>query len=404
MQKLDAMITVEEASKIVLEHRLTLSTEDCPIEEAIGRVLMEDLHADRDFPPYNRVAMDGIGIHFDAFANGQRVFPIQGVSAAGDPQMTLQNPEHCVEIMTGAVLAEGADTIIRYEDLTVENGSATINIDNITKGQNIHWKGLDRKAGTLVVPKGMKLSSPEIGVAATVGKRMIKVAKMPSAIIISSGDELVEIDEKPLPHQIRKSNVYRLQATLKSWGIQADTAHLIDDEAKIVERLKTIVEEYDVIIMSGGVSKGKFDFIPSALAKLGVEKLFHKIKQRPGKPFWFGKAPNGCMVFALPGNPVSSFMCTNRYFKPWLNASLGLEPYPYAFAKLAEDVHFKPDLTYFMQAKVSYQADAQIAVHPVHGHGSGDLANLVDADVFVELPKGKDLYKAGEIFRILPYR
>ena len=152
------------------------------------------------------------------------------------------------------------------------------------------------------------------------------------------------------------------------------------------------------------LSKGKFDFVPAALKKLGVEKLFHKIQQRPGKPFWFGKAPNGSIVFALPGNPVSSFMCTHRYFKPWLNASLGLPPMPYPFAVLAEDVHFKPDLSYFMQAKLEYGADGMLYVHPIHGHGSGDLANLVDADVFVELPRGKDVYAKGEIYRILFFR
>lgn len=398
------MITVEEATKIVLENTIPFPIISVPVEEAIGRILMEDLVADRDFPPYNRVAMDGIAIAFAAFEKGQRSFPIESVGAAGAPQLQLETPKNCVEIMTGAVLPDGADTVIRYEDVEIENGIATIQIDNIQAKQNIHTKGLDRKAGETVVHKGKIISAAEIGVAATVGKAELKVLGYPKAIIISSGDELVEISETPLPHQIRKSNVHRLRATFKQWGLKADIAHLIDDEAQIYQELKKIITDYQIVVMSGGVSKGKFDFIPKILDQLGVKKLFHKVRQRPGKPFWFGKVPNGSIVFALPGNPVSSFMCTHRYIRPWLKACLGLPPLDRPYAILQEGVRFKPELTYQMQVRLEFAPSGQLLAFPIHGHGSGDLANLSDADAFMELPRERSEFRAGEVFPVLGYR
>lgn len=398
------MITVDDATRILLEHTITIPDTIVPLEAALGRLLREDLIADRDFPPFDRVTMDGIAIRHDAFAAGRRNFLIETIGAAGAPQTKLNDPEGCIEIMTGAILPEGTDTVIRYEDVTIADGRATVNIDDIKPRQNVHRRGIDRLRGSVVVPAGRILSAPELGVAATVGKHQLRVAQFPPAIIISSGDELVDVQDTPLPHQIRKSNEQRLRATLQSWGIPADTAHLLDEPVSIRQRLGEYLERYDIIIMSGGVSEGKFDYMPQALDALGVRKVFHKIRQRPGKPFWFGVSPRGARVFALPGNPVSSFMCTLRYVRPWMEASLGLPPRPRPHAVLAADIHFTPDLTYFAQVRLEYTSDGRLLAHPVEGHGSGDLANLVDADAFIELPRGKDLYKAGEVFGVWGWR
>ena len=398
------MISVQEATQIVLDHAIETPNISVPLFDAIGKVLRESLIADRDFPPYNRVTMDGIAIQHQAFKDGRRSFPVVGVAAAGAPQQTLENVEHCLEVMTGSILPAGTDVVIRYEDVEMKDNVATIIIDTLKYRQNIHEQGEDRRQGSLIVAPPLRLSSAEIGVAATIGKPELEVAHIPKAIIISTGDELVEVSEQPQAHQIRRSNVHRLRATLRSWGVETDTAHLIDDEAVILQKLEHILEEYQIVLMSGGVSKGKFDFIPNALDKLGVKKLFHRIKQRPGKPFWFGKAPGGSIIFALPGNPVSSFMCTHKYFYPWLQASLGLaQPKP-AYAILDKDVTFRPDLTYFVQVKTRFDQNGTILATPVEGHGSGDLANLVDADAFMELPRGKDLFQKGEIYPLLIYR
>lgn len=398
------MINVEEAIQIIQTTVEDFGTEDISLEEAAGRVLREDLYADRDFPPFNRVTMDGIALRRESFVAGRRSFPVVGIAAAGAPQQALTDPDSCLEVMTGAPLPIGADAVVRYEDLRLENGTATVVLDEIKPRQNIHRQGEDRLKGARVVPRGRRLSPAEIGVAATVGKATIRVSRLPKTMIISTGDELVEVKEPPLPHQIRRSNVHRLKATLGALGIPVQTHHLPDDMDRILPQLKRILAEYEVILLSGGVSKGKFDYLPEAFGKLGVRKLFHRIAQRPGKPFWFGRTDNGTIVFALPGNPISSFLCTHRYFLPWLDACLSLPPAPVRRAVLQEDVHFKPDLARFLEVKLDYDDHGRTLATPVPGSGSGDLANLVDADAFLELPRGRDLYKRGEVFPLIFYR
>jgi molybdopterin molybdotransferase len=223
-------------------------------------------------------------------------------------------------------------------------------------------------------------------------------------MVISTGDELVDIHETPEPHQIRKSNVFRLKSELQKQGIIADTLHLNDNLQEIKEALSTVLENYDVMMLSGGVSKGKFDFLPQALDELGVEKQFHRIAQRPGKPFWFGTYKDQCHVFAFPGNPISSFMCMQAYFIPWLNASLELEARPKRKAVLAEDVEFKPNLTFFCEVAIDYSEKGELLAFPVRGHGSGDLANLVRVDAYLVLEQGKDFYKSGEVYELIPFR
>ncbi len=397
------MITIQEATEIVLQNKIPLQLESLPLNQTIGKILQEDLIADRDFPPYDRITMDGIAINYQAVAAAQKRFLIEAVAAAGAVQQTLQNPNNCLEVMTGAVMPQGADTVIRYEEVTIENDYAQLAEISPKQGQNIHRKGSDKSKGTVVVNAGQRISAAEIGVAATIGKSQLQVYKMPKTIIISTGDELVEIHETPLPHQIRKSNVHRIKAALNQKGIEADIMHLQDDKQLIEKELGEILSRYELVVLSGGVSKGKFDFVPEALQNLGVEKLFHKIRQRPGKPFWFGKAPTGAVVFALPGNPVSSFMCTIRFLEPWLDACLGISTTnPYAI--LTEEVIFKPDLTYLLQVKMDFHESGKLLAQPVHGHGSGDLANLVQADAFLELPEGKNIYQKGEVYKVWRYR
>ncbi len=400
------MIDIQQATEIVLSRVRSFGTEQLPLAECSGRVLRQDIRADRDFPPYTQVRMDGIAIQWAAYEAGQRAFPVEGTQAAGSPQQRLQNPEACLEVMTGAVLPEGTDTVIRYEDVDIRDGQAQLLPEAKVKArQNAHLQGLDRQEGSLIVKAGAVLSPAEIGVAATVGLPTLSVAKMPSAVIVSTGDELVEVHEQPAPHQIRSSNSYTIQMALARWGVKADRLH-IDDELEATKReLGRCIEQYDIILLSGGVSKGKFDYVPEALEALGVQKHFHKVKQRPGKPFWFGDVEGKCTVFALPGNPVSSFMCTQRYVHPWLRQCLGLSPMPYARAVLTEDFHFRADLTYFLQVKTRYdEQTGQLLARPVEGKGSGDLANLVDADAFLELPRGKEAFAKGEVFPLLFYR
>ncbi|MDH5475464.1 MAG: molybdopterin molybdotransferase MoeA [Cyclobacteriaceae bacterium] len=398
------MITSEEALDFVENNIRDFGIEEIPLAQGINRVLREDIHADRDFPPFDRVTMDGIAISYDRFKEGRNSFKIEATVAAGSPKMTLIDADNCLEVMTGAIMPEGVDTVIRYEDITINEGVAVINIEELKHRQNIHFKGIDRKKDDIILRSGIRISPSEIGVCATVGKTKIKVSRLPKTIIISTGDELVEIDKAPLAHQIRKSNVYLLQTALKHYNLPVDTAHLQDDYDSIVEKLKNYLKNYELIILSGGVSKGKYDYLPEALKEVGVEKLFHKVKQRPGKPFWFGKYKEEVTVFAFPGNPVPSFLCTQHYFKRWLNKSIQYKPSLSPKAKLGADVNFMPDLTYFLEVKLSINDKAEVIAQPIKGNGSGDLANLVDADAFIILPRGRNDFYKDEIFPIIMYR
>lgn len=399
------MLTVAEAEKIILDHRLCLGTEYVPLMQAMGRVLQEDLRADRDFPPFDRVTMDGIAIRFDRFAAGQRDFPVAGVQAAGAPRLTLNQADACMEVMTGAVLPEGTDTVIRYEDLHLDNGRASVGTGDVSFRQNLHFQGIDRRAGDLIVPAGRKITPPEIATAATVGKPVLQVARLPRVAIVSTGDELVDVADTPLPHQIRRSNVYATQATLSEhFGIDSQLFHYIDDRDQIARGLQGILAEFDLVVLTGAVSEGKFDYLPEVLHALGVEKCFHKVAQRPGKPFWFGHFKRRPVIFALPGNPVSAFLCTWRYLMPFLHHSLGQEPPRRRTAVLSEDVAFKPALTYFLPVKLDNTVNGILKAFPLPGHGSGDLANLNDADAFLELPLERNQFYAGETFPMLQYR
>ncbi len=398
------MITVEEATSIVLANAVDFGSEKVTLQMAIGRLLREDLVADRDFPPFNRVAMDGIAIRFEDLEKGQSVFPIVGVQAAGAPQLMEVKKGSCIEVMTGAMLPKGLDTVIRYEDIFIENETARLEINVIKNGENVHKQGTDRIKGDCLVKQGKRISPAEIGVAATVGKSVLQVAKLPKVAIIATGDELVMVDAMPEPYQIRSSNVYTLAALLQQNGIPADLQHIADDVAATENALRMYLLNYDVLVISGGVSKGKFDYVPEVLKRLGVEQLFHQVQQKPGKPFWFGKNAANKIVFALPGNPTSSFMCSIRYFLPWFRTCFGLEPFDYQMVVLAADFNFKPNLQYFLQVKIHNLPNGTKTATPLMGKGSGDLANLADADGFLELPAAKSVFKKGEIYQFWKYR
>lgn len=398
------MITVEQAEDIVMSTAYQLPDELVPLDKATGRVLHEALTADRDMPPYDRVAMDGIALCFEDFEKGTRTFSIGGLQPAGLPPLRLLQSGTCLEVMTGAVLPEGANAVIRYEDVTINDGEATVQVDKVNLRQNIHSRGADRNAGALLVPPGRLLSPAEVGIAATVGKTHLKVASLARIAIVSTGNELVGVSDTPLPHQIRRSNAHAMQAAAHQWGATTALFHLNDDEAEISKTLLDIFPHFDALLLSGGVSMGKLDFLPKVLKSLDVQELFHKIAQRPGKPFWFGRKPEGAVVFAFPGNPVSTFLCLYRYFRLWLLQSQGLLPAPVAFARLNEEVEFAPALTRFLQVRTEMHSDGSVWATPAKSAGSGDLVSLADTDAFLELPATQQHFDRGESFRLWSYR
>lgn len=398
------MVSVEQAEQIVLRHAVDYGTEYVPLTDATGRVLSEDIKADRDFPPYNRVTMDGIAIRHAAFENGTLEFEIKGTQAAGDMPIDISQEHECIEIMTGAAMPETVDTVIRYEDVEIADGTAIIKTQKIKKGQSIHARGIDKRKGEIAAAANQIVDPAIISIAATVGKDKLRVKKNPRVVIVSTGDELVDIGDAPEAYQIRRSNSYTIKAAMQQYGIAADMLHIADDKEATKKELGKCAERYDAIILSGGISKGKYDYVPAALEEMGVSKLFHGVAQRPGKPFWFGRHQRGNIIFAFPGNPVSAFMCLQRYFVPWLFASQKVKDKGRTLASLGEDFSFEPALTYFLQVELKVNDLGHLIAMPAEGNGSGDFANLLSANAFMELPAEKSCFKKGEVYKVWNFK
>lgn len=395
------MISVELAWQLVAKEFVSITFEEVSLEDSLGRILAEDILADRDGPPFDRVTMDGIAI-FSKKLETQRDFNLEQIAKAGEPQKQLMNPDNAIEVMTGAPLPLGCDTIIRYEDLVINNNIAHVQNHVPANVVNVHFKGSDFKVFDVIVTKNSLIHAPMIGILASSGKSKVLVVKHPKIAVVSTGDELVGVDEIPLDHQIRRSNLYGLSACLQSFGFHnIEKFHLPDNPQIIFENLKKILQKVDVLILSGGVSEGKFDFIPQTLNDLGVEKIFHKISQKPGKPLWFGKKDSK-IIFALPGNPVSSLMCLRRYYIEAvcrLSDDLGIANK----LILESDVSLNGDRVYFPAIKI-INKNGQLMARPLIGNGSGDYLTLKNSDGFIELDPAKGPFKAGHVVSFYSWR
>ncbi|MCF3110656.1 molybdopterin molybdotransferase MoeA [Niabella sp. CC-SYL272] len=395
-------ITVAQADKIIQSQIGNYGTEEVGYDSALGRILAENIVCDRDLPPFNRATVDGITIDFNAYAEGVRSFKIKAVQAAGEPPVPISAKDECIEIMTGAALDHSVNTVIRYEDIDIVNGTATIKNIEIIKGQQIHLQGRDKKRGDQIANADCIITPALLGLLAAVGKTNVLVKKVPRIKIITTGDEMIEAEKAPTPYQLRRSNGIVIKSVLEKHHVTADVAHLADDAELIKKELARCLNDYDVLLMSGGVSMGKFDYVPRVLNALGVEALFYKVLQRPGKPFWFGSYKRQKPVFAFPGNPVSVFMCLHRYFIPWLNASLGITDRP-QYAVLQTDIRFAPALQYFVQVQLRSNTDGRLMATVHDTNGSGDFSHLTDTDAFMELPLDQHEFKQGTCYRIWNY-
>jgi molybdopterin molybdotransferase len=298
---------------------------------------------------------------------------------------------------------DSVDTVIRYEDIDIADGTATIKNIEIRQGQNIHLRGKDKKQGDLVADANCIITPALMGLAAAIGKKTLLVKKLPRIAVITTGDEMVSAEQTPTPYQLRRSNGIMISSVLEKYKINVDLLHLSDDVELIRNELARCLNNYDVLLMSGGVSMGKFDYVPQVLDESGVQKLFHKVQQRPGKPFWFGTYQNQQLIFAFPGNPVSVFMCLHRYFMPWLESSLGVKRSSPQYAVLQNDVHFPYPLQYFAQVKLETDHQGILTASAIESNGSGDFSHLIFTDAFMELPLEKKEFKKGEMHKVWKY-
>lgn len=401
------MKSPREAEQLIAEHLRAFPRVEVPLDDAHGQILRETVAADRDLPPYDRITMDGIAIHFSAWQAGQRRFNMKDTASAGREAPALDDRERdCVQVMTGAMLPPGADTVIPYEDLQIDGQTVTVRPDvEVAPLQNLHSKGSDRRQGEPVLREGTLLLGPQISVAAAVGRPALHVAQRPAVAIISTGDELKDVEEDVRPFQIRSANDRGMRAALLNSGYQKVVAfRVVDDLQKTEHLLKRLLDEFDVLILTGGVSMGKRDFVPTALANLGVANVFHKIRQKPGKPMWFGISEEHKPVFALPGNTVSTLVCLHRYVLPALDNAMGALAGPVVRIQLKEAIRYQLPLTAFIPARLDWDENGRCLAAPLETNTSGDFASLGDSDGFIELPEGQDVYQAGQAVRYVAWR
>src|SRR5277367_921621 len=381
-----------------INSRLTcLPIESLPLTQCVGGILRENVYAERDQPPFDRVTMDGIAVDSAALRRGLRRFRIQATQAAGAPPLKLTVGDDAIEVMTGAILPLGSDCVIPVEQLDLADGYASLNttVANLPY-HNVHRRGSDSRQGALLLDAGTLLRAPEIAVAASAGMARVRVSSQPAIMIVSTGDELIEPGDPIADYQVRRSNSYAVAATLRRRGFaRVGDDHVPDDEDLLRERLSLHLTTHEVVVLSGGVSMGKFDLVPKVLIQLGVQQVFHNIAQRPGKPMWFGVGPHGQAVFGLPGNPVSTLVCLIRYVIPAIAEAMGTKRVPPERLALGAPVTFKPALAYFLPVVIEHDDWGRPWANPRPPNGSGDFLSLAGTDGFVELPPGPNTYAKG---------
>jgi molybdopterin molybdotransferase len=388
------MLSPSEAEAAIRSSVPVLPVETRALPQLCGAVLREPIRATRDQPPFHRVTMDGIALSSEAFTNGRREFRIAGTQGAGSAPLELENADECIEVMTGAMLPRGCDCVVPVEKISTHGGVARLTEDVAAAPMlNVHPRGLDCREGDLLLEPGIRLGPPEVAVIASAGLTSARVSREPSIVVISTGDELVEPGQAVTDWQIHRSNVFGVCAALQRHGFsRLSQDHLPDDLELLRTRLRAHLDTHDVLVLSGGVSMGRFDFIPQVLGELGVKIVFHKIAQRPGKPMWFGIAPGGQAVYALPGNPVSTLVCLTRYVFAGLDAAAAAAPRPVESTHLTREFDVKPPMTFFLPVKI---APGAAGAAPAPTKGSGDFTSLIGTDGFVELPPGPQVIPCG---------
>ena len=394
-----ATVTFEQGRECVISKvtalRPRLPIEEIALVDSAGRVLAEDVVADRDYPPFARSMRDGFAVRAEDLPGE---FLIVGEVRAGDLFSREVAPGQAVEIMTGAPVPSGADSVVMVEHCRVE-GDKVITDRVLKRGDNVTPRGSEIVAGHVALAAGHRLGSAEIAALATVGAHHVRVYRRPQVAIIATGDEIVEITERPLDYQIRNSNTAMLCAQVARAGGNPVALPIARD---VYDSTRELVErglEFDVLLLCGGVSAGKYDMVERVLADLGAEFYFDRVLIQPGQPLVFGRARDK-FFFGLPGNPGSSMVTFELFARAAVELLSGQHEValPLMAAKLAADFHAKPGLTRFLPAVLS--ADGS-RVTPIRWSGSGDVTALARANAFVVTEPDRESWSAGDWIRVL---
>jgi len=400
------MLDVQEALKLLLDAAAPLGAVDVALAEALGRTLAETAVADRDFPPTDRSAMDGFAVRAADGADSGRTLVVRGEMRAGqDPGALSVGAGEAVRIFTGAVIPRGADAVVMVEATVEDRARRTVTVNERTEpGQHIRRRGEAIRGGATVVGPGTLVGPAEVAALAAVGRTRVRVVRAPRVAVLSTGDEVVEADVAPAPHQVRNANGAMLLAQLAERRVDARYLGIAGDEP---DALAAMVEEglaADVLVISGGVSVGEYDLVGAALLRAGCTVLFHTVAMRPGKPILAARRGHG-LVLGLPGNPVSAFTGFQVFVVPALRKLAG-DPRPVTEtvrASLLVPLNRRPGRPTYHLADLRSR-DGRPVVAPVRSSSSGDVLSLVAANAFIIAPGDSRAIPAGDEVDVLPWR
>ena len=400
------MLSYQEARQKVIEQvgekKGPRATEQVRVGDALGYVLAQEVKTDREYPPFNRATRDGYAV-FAADAKAGATLKCTGEIKAGDRVTKELWAETCVQIMTGAAVPSGADAVVMIEHTKRDGEEVRFERAAVT-GQNFVPRGSEARAGQTLLMPGMKLGYAELALAAQVGAAELKCAQKPRVAILSTGDEIVPVDSIPGRFQIRNSNSVSLAAQVRlAGGKPVLLGNAMDREDDLSSKIRRGLQE-DLLVLSGGVSMGKYDLVEKVLRELETEFYFDEVAIRPGRPAVFGKCGEK-FVFGLPGNPVSTMVTFELFVVPAVDLLSGAEArgLPIVEARLGEAMNEKPGLTHFLPARMEGQG-AEREVKALKWHGSGDVAALGRANCFVVVPAEKEKLAVGERVEVIVRR
>ncbi|TAL36440.1 MAG: molybdopterin molybdenumtransferase MoeA [Spirochaetes bacterium] len=396
----EILMPVERALALILETIRPLPVEPCGLAALAGRVIAEDIISTMDIPMVDNSAMDGYAVRTGDVAGAGRRDPV-GLDVIGELQAgaamagLLVEPGRAVRIMTGAPIPPGADAVVRFED-TEERGERVSIFVPVVKGENIRRAGEDLRAGAVVLGKGARILSADIGLLASINVREARVYRRPTVAVISTGDEVVEPGPDLLPGQVRNSNAYTLVSEIARYGCEPRYLGIVRDSLEATRLLLGEAMGCNVIVTTGGVSMGRYDFVKDAIAALGVEILIQNIRMKPGKPCVFGtKGP--LLFFGLPGNPVSTMVSFIQFVRPALFKLMGAarlaKPVVHAVAR--DDIVKKPGRVHFIRGLFTVR-DGEFYVSTTGPQGSGILRSMSAANCLIVLPAETERVRAGE--------
>ena len=371
------------------------ATEQIPALEAAGRVLAEEITADRDYPPFPRSARDGFAVRA---ADVPGELTVIGEVRAGEVFRGSVSPGGAVEIMTGAPLPDGADAVVMVEH-TEHIGNVVRVSRSLKSGENFNGRGIEAKQGSAVLSAGRRLGFAEIALLAMVGRECVTVYRRPRVAILPTGDEIVEAGQQPAPFQIRNSNAWSMAVQVSRAG---GDPHILPIARDNYESTRELIEQgltHDLLLLSGGVSAGKYDIVERVLGDMGAQFFFDRVLVQPGQPLVFGNA-KGKLFFGLPGNPASTMVTFEVFGRAAVELLGGAAeaPLPLLQARLTKDLRQKPGLTRFLPAQVS--ADGS-TVTPEPWQGSGDVNSLARANAFLVTEPDRENWASGEMIRVL---